>query len=153
MPIVFSCSCGAKLQARDGASGSVVDCPKCGESIAVPDEAGGLKRRASSPDPGESPGSVIASSAAAVVDSPYGSCRTFQTALYIGGVLSLFGSALLAVIGVANFATSDTSSMAVMAVTTLVAALLSVLAGFACFAGAELLGGVVAFLLKNDCRP
>lgn len=37
MPITFDCPCGYQLCVGDGRAGQTVDCPRCGEVLAVPE--------------------------------------------------------------------------------------------------------------------
>jgi len=152
--IQVECGCGAKMQAKDEKAGSSFDCPKCGKRLTVHqvaetlDELPVLKRRGSA-EPEER--SVNADSPVESRAISYTACRVMRVVLVISGILSFIAATWFGSLALPLVASNRVNLDAI--VTLMFASVASTVYGFAGFALSELLGGVVSFLVKNDCRP
>ena len=156
MPISFTCNCGAKLQAKDDKAGALIDCPKCGGRLAVPggDDVGDLAdvptlKRMTHSGPGPVEAVDVIKGGGESADFLYPACRLMRVVFIVSGWLSLAMS-MMFVVMVANAIDGGSLVVFMQAVTLVIT---FVVGGFGQFALAELLGGVVNYLLKHDCKP
>lgn len=156
MPISFSCNCGAKLQAKDDKAGALIECPKCGERLTIPsgDDAGDLAdvptlKRMTHSGPGPVDVADVIQGGGESAEFPYPACRLMRVVFIVSGWLSLVMSIVFIVMAGAAV---DGKNFAVLTQAVTLAILFGV-GGFGQFASAELLGGVVNYLLKHNCKP
>lgn len=156
MPISFTCNCGAKLQAKDDKAGALIDCPKCGGRLTIPggDDSGELAdvptlKRMTHSGPGPVEAADVIQGGGESTGFLYPACRMMRVVFIVSGWLSLAMS-MMFVVMVANAIDGGGLVVFMQAVTLVIT---FGVGGFGQFALAELLGGVVNYLLKHDCKP
>ncbi len=146
--IDFMCECGATLKADEKYSGKMVKCPNCGIQLRVHanSEQDGDEEQIGSLDE-LSIAIKPTTKSASTMERPYALCRIAKLLLKVSGFLLIVASVICACVAPILAAVAGPEALGLFG-----PALVGAFAAVGALASAELLGGIVEFLIKHDCK-